>query len=96
MMVLPMFLPRQGRYLKQFGYPYTMFLSPALIDQRQGPVLTWQQVKTMQQEGVIIANHSSYHHGLAVPQPGESKAQWRERVKADILLAETQLEQQLA
>jgi peptidoglycan/xylan/chitin deacetylase (PgdA/CDA1 family) len=81
--------------LKQFGYPYTMFLSPALIDQRQGPVLTWQQVKTMQQEGVIIANHSSYHHRLAVPQPGENKAQWRERVKADILLAETQLEQQL-
>lgn len=81
--------------LKQFGYPYTMFLSPALIDQRQGPVLSWQQVKTMQQEGVIIANHSSYHHRLAVPQPGESKTQWRERVKADILLAEQQLEQQL-
>ncbi len=81
--------------LKQFGYPYTMFLSPALIDQRQGPVLSWQQVKTMQQEGVIIANHSSYHHRLAVPQAGESKTQWRERVKADILLAEQQLEQQL-
>jgi peptidoglycan/xylan/chitin deacetylase (PgdA/CDA1 family) len=81
--------------LKAFGYPYTMFLSPALIDQQQGPVLTWPQVKTMQQEGVIIANHSSYHHRLAVPQPGESKAQWRARVKADILLAEQQLEQQL-
>jgi peptidoglycan/xylan/chitin deacetylase (PgdA/CDA1 family) len=81
--------------LKAFGFPYTMFLSPALIDQQQGPVLSWQQVKTMQQEGVIIANHSSYHHRLAVPNPAETKAQWRARVKADILLAEQQLEQQL-
>lgn len=81
--------------LKEFGYPYTMFLSPALIDRREGPVLTWEQVKIMQDEGVIIANHSSYHHRLAVPNQGETLAQWRKRVKADILLAEQQLEQQL-
>lgn len=81
--------------LKEFGYPYTMFLSPALIDRREGPVLTWEQVKIMQDEGVIIANHSSYHHRLAIPNQGETQAQWRKRVKADILLAEQQLEQQL-
>ena len=81
--------------LKEFGYPYTMFLGPALIDRREGPVLSWEQIQTMHNEGVIIANHSSYHHRLAVPNQGESKAQWRARVKADILLAEQQLEQKL-
>lgn len=81
--------------LKEFNYPYTMFLGPALIDRREGPVLTWAQIQTMQQEGVIIANHSSYHHRLAVPNKGETKAQWRQRVKADILLAQTQLEEKL-
>lgn len=81
--------------LKEFGYPYTMFLGPALIDRREGPVLTWQQIKTMHQEGAIIANHSSYHHHLAVPEAGESLAQWRERVKQDILLAHQQLKDQL-
>jgi len=81
--------------LKEFGYPYTMFLGPALIDRREGPVLNWAQIQTMHDEGVIIANHSSYHHRLAVPNKGESKQQWRTRVKADILLAEQQLEQKL-
>jgi peptidoglycan/xylan/chitin deacetylase (PgdA/CDA1 family) len=81
--------------LKEFNYPYTMFLGPALIDRREGPVLTWAQIQTMQQEGVIIANHSSYHHRLAVPNKGETKAQWRQRVKADILLAQQQLEDKL-
>lgn len=81
--------------LKEFGYPYTMFLGPALIDRREGPVLTWQQIKTMHAEGAIIANHSSYHHHLAVPDAGETLAQWRERVKQDILLAHQQLKDQL-
>lgn len=81
--------------LKEFNYPYTMFLGPALIDRHEGPVLSWDQIKTMQQEGAIIANHSSYHHRLAIPEKGETKAQWRERVKTDILLAQQQLQEQL-
>lgn len=81
--------------LKEFGYTYTMFLGPALIDRQEGPVLSWQQIKTMHDEGAIIANHSSYHHRLAVPNAGENQTQWRERVKADILLAEQQLEEKL-
>lgn len=81
--------------LKEFNYPYTMFLGPALIDRREGPVLSWPQIHTMQQEGVIIANHSSYHHRLAVPNKGENKAEWRQRVKTDILLAQQQLEEKL-
>ena len=81
--------------LREFGYPYTMFLGPALIDRKEGPVLSWQQIQTMHNEGVIIANHSSYHHRLAVPNKGESKSQWRQRVKTDILLAEQQLEEKL-
>jgi peptidoglycan/xylan/chitin deacetylase (PgdA/CDA1 family) len=81
--------------LKEFDYPYTMFLGPALIDRREGPVLSWEQIQTMHNEGVIIANHSSYHHRLAVPNQGETMAQWRVRVKTDILLAEQQLEEKL-
>jgi peptidoglycan/xylan/chitin deacetylase (PgdA/CDA1 family) len=81
--------------LKQFNYPYTVFLSPALIDKAQGPVMNWQQIKILQQEGVIIANHSSYHDNLAVPRQGESTAAWRLRVRQDIELAERQLKERL-
>lgn len=81
--------------LQQFNFPYTVFLSPALIDRKEGPVMSWEQIKQLHQDGVLIANHSSYHHHLAAPNKGESKAAWLKRVKADILLAQTQLEQQL-
>ncbi len=81
--------------LQQFNFPYTVFLSPALIDRKEGPVMSWQQIKRLQKDGVIIANHSSYHDHLAAPNKGESKAAWLKRVKTDILLAQTQLEQQL-
>lgn len=81
--------------LRELNFPYTMFLGPALIDRREGPVLSWEQIRQMQQEGAIIANHSSYHHRLAVPNPTETMDQWRQRVRADILLAERQLKEQL-
>lgn len=81
--------------LLELDFPYTMFLGPALIDRREGPVLSWQQIRQMHAEGAIIANHSSYHHRLAVPNKGESMGQWRQRVKADIELAQQQLKDQL-
>lgn len=81
--------------LRELNFPYTMFLGPALIDRREGPVLNWQQIRQMHDEGVIIANHSSYHHRLAVPNPAETMTQWRQRVKTDILLAEQRLKEQL-
>ncbi|MFC4653627.1 polysaccharide deacetylase family protein [Rheinheimera marina] len=81
--------------LQQFDFPYTVFLSPALIDRHEGPVMSWQQIKQLQDDGVIIANHSSYHDHLAKPQANESQADWLKRVKADIELAQQQLEQQL-
>ena len=79
--------------LQEFGFPYTVFLSPALIDRKEGPVMSWQQIKQLQKDGVIIANHSSYHDHLAAPNKGESKAQWLKRVKTDILLAQGKAEQ---
>jgi peptidoglycan/xylan/chitin deacetylase (PgdA/CDA1 family) len=81
--------------LREFNFPYTVFLSPALIDRKEGPVMSWQQIKQLHKDGVLIANHSSYHAHLATPNKGESKADWLKRAKADIELAQSQLEQQL-
>lgn len=81
--------------LKEFGFPYTVFLSPALIDRREGPVMNWTQIKKLHDDGVLIANHSSYHDHLAKPRRGETEAAWIVRVTADILKAQKQLEQEL-
>ena len=78
--------------LQEFNYPYTMFISPGSIDKRDGPLLSWQQVKQMSDDGVLIANHAMWHEHMAQPEPGESKADWRERMKQSILLAEDAIE----
>lgn len=80
--------------LKEFGYPYTIFISPGSIDKADGPLLNWQQVKQMSDDGVLVANHGMWHEHMAVPEPGEPKAQWRERLKQSILQAEQRIKQE--
>lgn len=79
--------------LQEFGYPYTIFISPGSIDKGDGPLLNWQQVKQMSDDGVLVANHAMWHEHMARPEAGESQAQWRQRMKQSILAAEDKIEQ---
>ena len=79
--------------LQEFGYPYTIFISPGSIDKRDGPLLSWAQVKQMSDDGVLVANHAMWHEHMAKPAAGESAQQWRERMKQSILQAEDAIEQ---
>ncbi len=79
--------------LQEFGYPYTIFISPGSIDKGDGPLLNWQQVKQMSDDGVLVANHAMWHEHMATPEPGESQAQWQQRIKQSILAAEDKIEQ---
>ncbi|WNO59807.1 polysaccharide deacetylase family protein [Rheinheimera sp. MMS21-TC3] len=77
--------------LQQFGYPYTLFISPGSIDKQDGPLLNWQQVKQMSDEGVLIANHAMWHEHMAAPEAGETKQAWLERMQQSILDAEAKI-----
>lgn len=79
--------------LREFGYPYTIFISPGSIDKGDGPLLNWQQVKQMSDEGVLVANHAMWHEHMAKPEPGETEQQWLARMKQSILAAEEKIEQ---
>lgn len=79
--------------LQEFGYPYTIFISPGSIDKGDGPLLNWQQVKRMSDDGVLVANHAMWHEHMAKPESGESQSQWRQRMKQSILAAEDKIEQ---
>ena len=79
--------------LQEFGYPYTIFISPGSIDKGDGPLLSWQQVKQMSDDGVLVANHAMWHEHMAKPEPNETKAQWLERMQQSILAAEDKIEQ---
>ena len=78
--------------LMEFGYPYTIFISPGSIDKGDGPLLSWQQVKQMSDDGVLVANHAMLHEHMARPEAGATAAQWRERMKQSILQAEEAIE----
>ncbi|MBU2892035.1 polysaccharide deacetylase family protein [Colwellia sp. D2M02] len=55
--------------LDKFNFPYTIFVNPAVINRNEtNPAsnsLSWAQLKTLADEGVIIANHGYEHHSLA-------------------------------
>jgi len=80
--------------LQEFGYPYTIFISPGAIDQRIGPVLTWQQVKQMANDGVLVANHAMWHEHMARPKQNESETEWLERMQLSILQAEQRIKEE--
>lgn len=80
--------------LQEFGYPYTIFISPGAIDDRVGPVLSWQQVKQMSDDGVLVANHAMWHEHMARPEQGESEADWLKRMQQSILQAEQRIKEE--
>ncbi|MDZ7669712.1 MAG: polysaccharide deacetylase family protein [Gammaproteobacteria bacterium] len=81
--------------LEQHGYPYAVFVSTDYIDQGLGNYMTWQQLRDLETRGAEIANHSR-DHGHYVHRPtGESRAEWRARIKADIESAQQRLEDEL-
>lgn len=76
--------------MQKFGFPYTVFVNPALIGVQHSQ-LTWQQVKQMSKEHVSFANHGNQHiHSLQL-QANESQKAWLKRVVSNVEDAETLL-----
>ncbi|WP_416308621.1 polysaccharide deacetylase family protein [Neptunicella sp. SCSIO 80796] len=80
--------------LKEFQFPYTIFINPDEIGKRDNQ-LDWQQVKAMADQQVLFANHSNGHLHLLQRQSAESEQAWLERISNNILAAEDKLEQEL-
>lgn len=76
--------------IKQYGFPYTIFINPDLIGV-QPRQLSWQQVRQLQSEGVSFANHSSVHNHLLT---GSDQPKWLENTLADISKAEKRLKKE--
>jgi len=74
--------------LDKFNYPFTVFINPATINNNYAGFLSWQQLKEMAEQGVIIANHGLHHHSLARMPLDLNEQQWFE--KQTVLLAEAE------
>jgi len=81
--------------LKKYNWPFTIFIAPKPVEERFGGTLSWDQIKTMQDYGATMVNHSYQHDYLVRRLEGESKAQWLDRIKNDTEKAQRILEEKL-
>ncbi|RUO42712.1 polysaccharide deacetylase [Aliidiomarina taiwanensis] len=79
--------------LKEFNMPWALFVSTDFIGDTPGHYMSWTQLQTLHQEGVVIANHSSDHAHLPMRKANESNDAWRTRVVENIENAQALLEQ---
>ncbi|MBL4632039.1 MAG: polysaccharide deacetylase family protein [Paraglaciecola sp.] len=80
--------------LKEFSFPYTIFITPALIG-KVDHQLDWQQVKLMATEGASFANHGSQHRHLLSKEIDETQIQRLSRTMQEIEAAEKMLQEKL-
>ena len=74
--------------LDQFNYPFTIFVNPGVISRQPNKspsYLSWAQLKSLADEGVIIANHGFEHDSVARTPVGLTQDQWLTK-QTDLLL----------
>lgn len=74
--------------LKEYGFPYTLFVAIEPIEKRYREMMNWEQLKALTQEGAELANHSWGHEHLVRRLEGENEAQWLARIEQNILKTE--------
>ncbi|WP_091988545.1 polysaccharide deacetylase family protein [Pseudoalteromonas denitrificans] len=80
--------------LEKYGFPYTIFVNPKLIDEKISYAMTWEQIRALAKKGATIANHSAEHVYLHQLNKGENKIQWQKRIKQDLEQSEQRIKQE--
>ena len=81
--------------LKRYGWPFSVFVNTEPIDKGYGNFMNWQQLRELQQNGGQIANHSHSHAYMTRRLSGEDEAQWQQRMRREIELAQVRLDERL-
>lgn len=79
--------------LQEFDAPFTIFAATDPIDQGFNDMLSWDQLREMQDWGATIANHSRDHDYMVRHSPRDNA--WREAMAANIRHAQQRLEAEL-
>lgn len=79
--------------LKEFNYPFTIFVATDPIDQGFTEMLSWEQLQEMQDWGATIANHTRDHDYLVRHSPRDDA--WLQSVRDNIQHAQERLETEL-
>lgn len=70
--------------LKQYGYPFTVFIYTKATDDRHWDYMNWDQVRELQAAGVDFQDHGYGHHRMALPPAGVDEVAYRNWIRDDL------------
>lgn len=73
--------------LKEFGYPFTVFLYIKATDNRHWNYLTWDQVREMKGAGVDFQNHGYAHEHMASKPDTMDMQEYRAMIHEDLTVS---------
>lgn len=79
--------------LDKYDFPFSIFVNPSIVERNSASYLSWQQLKAMADDGVIIANHGMEHDSLARIPAGITQQAWLEQNTVSLLAAEKLIEE---
>lgn len=70
--------------LKQYGYPFTVFVYTRATDNKHWNYMTWDQIKEMKAAGVDFQNHGYAHEHMAFKPPEMNMEEYGAWIRADL------------
>lgn len=80
--------------LKEYGWPFTVFIPSGLIGSNAGLYMNWDQMREMGKQGATLANHSVSHAYFPEMIAGEDESAWLKRIEQEIVQSEAQILEQ--
>jgi len=81
--------------LREFNYPASFFVYTQKINAGPRAGLSWEDLRRLRREGFEIQNHSHTHTAFHFPRAGEKMADYRRRVRVEIIHSREILEKRL-
>ncbi|MGB9428796.1 MAG: polysaccharide deacetylase family protein [Gammaproteobacteria bacterium] len=81
--------------LKARGWPFTVFVSTGAIDQHLPDFMSWDELRDMAKHGANFGDHTVDHAHLPFREKGETDLAWADRMRHDILQAQSRLQAEL-
>lgn len=77
--------------LKKLGWPFTVFVNTAAVDQGLKNVMNWDQIREMSKHGVSFENHGHDHIHMIRRKENETEREWFIRIALDIKTAQQRI-----
>ena len=81
--------------LREYGYPFTVFIYAKATDNRHSNYMTWEQVREMKKHGVDFQNHGFAHDHMAFKPPEMDMAEYQAWIRADLAVSTRILSEEL-